>query len=436
MKKFIITSIIAALFATGTALKAQDNQNDYLGLPGDNLNLFAVMKLFQESKTLEDFERSLNDPNSNINNLDLNGDNLIDYIKVIDDVDGDVHNIVLQVAVSPVQNQDVAVFTVQHFPNGQVQIQLTGDEELYGKNYIIEPNFDDPNLRGTPNPGYTGAGGQTTVYTTYQIASWPLIRFIFLPNYVAWHSSWRWGYYPSYWHPWRPYSWNYYYGYQYNWNHDYIRNYRRIDYHRYSRYNDFYYNGRRAYSPEVNHRVQMGYYKTTYSHPEQRREGENMFAKNHPDVYKRSSTMYKTSATHRTTPTMVTRPIVNRPAVNNNEVNRRQVTPNSNKPVYSSHPDNNSKTNKRANAPVTSRPMTNPSMDRNKTVTRKPSATVPNKSTNQNVDRRTGPAKTINQPKKNDASSSNRKNVNKTETTVKKDVKKENVKKNSDHGIK
>ena len=96
MKKFIITSIIVALFATCTGLNAQDNQSDNLGLPGDNLNLFAVMKLFQESKTLEDFERSLNDPNSNINNLDLNGDNLIDYIKVIDDVDGDIHNIIFR----------------------------------------------------------------------------------------------------------------------------------------------------------------------------------------------------------------------------------------------------------------------------------------------------------------------------------------------------
>ncbi len=35
--------------------------------------------------------------------------------------------------------QDVAVFTVQRFSDGEVQIQLTGDEDLYGKNYIIEP---------------------------------------------------------------------------------------------------------------------------------------------------------------------------------------------------------------------------------------------------------------------------------------------------------
>src|ERR1035437_4573783 len=156
MKEFFRNIILVALVAAGATIKAQNNVPEKLGLPGDNLNLYAVMKLFQDSKTLEEFEKNLNDPNSNINNLDLNGDNLVDYIKVIDNVNGDVHNIVLQDAVSPRENQDVAVFTVQRFQNGQVQIQLTGDEALYGKDYIIEPIADNANQGAIPNPGYTG----------------------------------------------------------------------------------------------------------------------------------------------------------------------------------------------------------------------------------------------------------------------------------------
>ena len=96
-------------------MMAQTRQDEYLGLPGDNLNLYAVMKLFQGSETLESFERNLNDENTRINNLDLNGDNFIDYIRVIDYVDRDVHNIVLRVAINKRENQDVAVFTVQRF---------------------------------------------------------------------------------------------------------------------------------------------------------------------------------------------------------------------------------------------------------------------------------------------------------------------------------
>lgn len=281
MKSLILTSITVALLAAGTALKAQDRQEEYLGLPGDNLNLYAVMQLFQNSKTLEEFERELNDKNSNINNLDLNYDNLVDYIKIIDNVDGSVHNIVLQVAVGPRDNQDIAVFTVVRFNNGQVQIQLTGDEALYGKYYIIEPITEE-----TPNPGYNGNYVRTT---PAQIAYWPVVRYIYLPTYTVWRSRWYWGYYPSYWDPWRTYSWHYYYGYHYNWNHYYYSHYHHYDKHRHSGWNDYYYHGRRSYSPQVSQRISTGVYKTTYSRPEQRRDGEQLFAKKHPEEYRRSS---------------------------------------------------------------------------------------------------------------------------------------------------
>jgi hypothetical protein len=286
MKKFITITILLALFTTCTILSAQPQQEEYLGLPGDNLNLYAVMKLFQESETLEGFESKLNDENSRINNLDLNGDNYVDYIQVIDFVDGDVHNIVLQVAIDSRETQDVAVFTVQRFKNGQVQIQLIGDEELYGRNYIIEPIFDDQVAGQTPNPGYLGnSGNNVTVVrtTTYEIAAWPVIRFIYLPGYVVWRSSWRWGYYPSYWHPWKPFYWHYYYGYHYNWYSNYYAHYRRWNTPRYTRWNDFYYSSKRSYAPSVSVRIKTGKYKTTYSQPAQRRKGEALYTKMNPD---------------------------------------------------------------------------------------------------------------------------------------------------------
>ncbi|MEI6048893.1 MAG: hypothetical protein WCS03_08350 [Bacteroidota bacterium] len=276
MKKFMITSILLTLFATGTNLMAQDQQEESLGLPGDNLNLYAVMKVFRESETLEGFEKSLNDENSKINNLDLNGDNLVDYIRVIDNIDGDVHNIVLQVALDQRENQDVAVFTVQRDEYGKVQIQLTGDEALYGKDYIIEPVFDDVDAGQTPNPGYTGDtrtidGRNVTVHrtTTVEIAAWPLIRFIYFSNYKPWRSSWNYGYYPSYWHPWQPFYWDYYYGYHYNLYNDYYSHYRHSGYHRYTRWNDYYWYGKRSHSNNLSVRIQSGNYKNTYSHPDQ-----------------------------------------------------------------------------------------------------------------------------------------------------------------------
>ena len=59
------------------------------GLPGDNLDLYAVLDLFQKSKTIEDFEKSLNLEETGINNLDLDLDNKVDFIKVVTKAEGE-----------------------------------------------------------------------------------------------------------------------------------------------------------------------------------------------------------------------------------------------------------------------------------------------------------------------------------------------------------
>jgi hypothetical protein len=423
MKKFVITSILLAFFVASTSLEAQDKQEDYLGLPGDNLNLYAVMKLFQQSKTLEEFERNLNDPNTNIDNLDLNGDNLVDYIKVFDDVDGDVHNIVLQVAVSPKENQDVAVFTVQRFNNGQVQIQLTGDEALYGKNYIVEPIYD----AGTPNPGYTGTSRtvQNITYvrtTPVEIAAWPMVRFIYMPSYTVWHSSWYWGYYPNYWHAWRPFSWNYYYGYHYNWYHDYYAHYRRWDDHRYSRWNDFYYNGRRSYSPDVHHRIETGNYKATYSHPDQRKDGEEMFARKHPDQYRRSSASSSPKTTEVRSNTSVKN--AGQPGGNPISTTRRTNTTGTNRSVNNPAYNRNNETSGNSPATVTNRTMVNKSTGNGNVTTGRSSTTVVRRTENNNGAAHNSDIKnnTVHQ-KSATVNSANRRTENKSKpaNTVKKD---------------
>ena len=276
--KTIHTILAILVFGAATAfVTAQDYPDEYLGLPGDNLNLYAVMNLFQESETLEKFEQDLNSQEQMINNLDLNGDNLIDYITVSDYVDGNVHNIVLRAALSSTEQQDVAVFVVEQMSNGAVQIQLIGDEALYGPNYIVEPIYAE-----TPNPGYTGKVYRRNVNvvttTYYDIATWPLIRFIFHPGYVVWRSSWYWGYYPGYWRPWRAHYWHYYYGYHYHWHNHYYTHYRHWNHYRCRNYRTYYRSKVRVYSPTVAVNINKGRYRNTYSRPEQRRAGEQYYA--------------------------------------------------------------------------------------------------------------------------------------------------------------
>jgi hypothetical protein len=158
MKNLLLIVLSALLLYTSHQAVAQA-EDEKLDLPGDNLNLYAVLKLFQESETLEGFERKLNEEDSEINNLDLDGNDQIDYIRVEDSVEGNLHTITLKVAVSETEDQDVAVFYVEKKDNGEVWIQLVGDEDLYGKDYIIEPNSQSGTVAETPNPVTPAIGG-------------------------------------------------------------------------------------------------------------------------------------------------------------------------------------------------------------------------------------------------------------------------------------
>ena len=279
MKKYFITSIFAFFLLAGSAFAAQTYPEGYLGLPGDNLNLYAVMNVFQESETLEAFERKLNDPEEVVNKLDLNNDGYVDYIMVNDYQyeNGDVHNIVMSVALNQNENQDVAVIVVEKKRDGSVMIQLIGDEALYGKNYIIEPQYAE-----TPNPGYRGNVVRTqanVVHTTYyEVASWPVIVYLTRPVYRPWRSVWYWGYYPHYWSPWRAHYWHYYYGYHYPSHSYYYAHYRPWRHYRANHYHRYYYPTVRRHSPLVVVNINRGVYKETYSRPETRREGEALYA--------------------------------------------------------------------------------------------------------------------------------------------------------------
>lgn len=292
MKNLLLFACCLFMLHFCALAQSQDNNMDgSLGLPGDNLNLYAVMKLFQESKTLELFEKNLNDENSRINNLDLNGDGKIDYLSVIDNFDGKVHTIVLRDAISSTESQDVAVFYVGKDANNHVQIQLIGDEALYGKDYIIEPNMgENANAGQTANPGYSG-NREVVVEepVVMEVNAWPLLSLLFLPSYVVWHSPYYYGYYPNYWRPWQPLYWHSYYGYHSSMNFYYEGNFRRTVQYRDTHFREHYYSGRRDFAPSVIQHRNEGFYKKTYSHPELRREGAAQFNKLHPGYSNRSN---------------------------------------------------------------------------------------------------------------------------------------------------
>lgn len=269
-KRALFLVVIAAGLFSIPLFSQTDNEPVALGLPGDNLNLYAVLDIFQKSKTLEDFEKTLNDPDSKINNLDLNNDGQTDYIEIESHKEGNTHVIVLQTAVNNTETQDIAVIEVDKDKKNNVHIQIIGDKDLYGKNYIVEPSDA---VSGTPNPGYKGDAAvivnnnttnnyNTTSYVSAGVSTWPVVVFLFSPVYVVYRSPWYWGYYPPYWHPWRPVYYHDYWGYHGHYYND--RYYRRTTVIRNPRYYNTY-ASRRNTSVVVRDNRVNGRYNTTYN---------------------------------------------------------------------------------------------------------------------------------------------------------------------------
>ncbi len=265
---FNLKAVIGVLFVSfmSTQVAFSQNQQDGLGLPGDNLNLSAVLDLFQQAKTLEQFEADLNSESYKINNLDLDYDGRTDYIKVIDYPDGKLHSIVLQVDINKNESQDVAVIYTEKKNNGEVDIQIVGDESLYGKNYVIDLGNNNQNS-GTYNPGYSGNVVYDNGYDNYNYvspSSWNIIVYMYTPSYTRWYSPWYWGYYPRRWNPWRPFFWNDYYYHCYN---NYGWQYRNYCYgtrNRFYGHHSHWYGRNRHRSSIYNNNRQRGLYTKTY----------------------------------------------------------------------------------------------------------------------------------------------------------------------------
>jgi len=210
MKKFFLSYLVTVLTLLSLPAfsqekdkaKAKDQPKDdttaMLGLAGDNLDLYAVLELFQKSKTIEAFEKSLNDEKTKINNLDLNLDKKVDFIKVATKKKDNSYTFVLQVDVSKSETQDVAVILLDKEKDGKVSLQIVGDEELYGKDYVIEPKG---NSSVTANPAYTGENPVTVnvpapTTTTVVVQSAPIVQYVYSPAYVPYAPPYYYGYYP------------------------------------------------------------------------------------------------------------------------------------------------------------------------------------------------------------------------------------------------
>jgi len=218
-----------------------------------SLDLKVIAKLFAEASTTEQFENMLNNPDSAFSNLDLNGDNQIDYLRVVEAGTADNKLIVIQAVLAKDIYQDVAsIYVEKDTKTQEVSVQIIGDEYIYGTNYIIEPVYVY----------------RPVIYNWFWSARW-----------YCWESPWYWGYWPSWWY-YRP-------CYAYHWYYDRC--------YRFHHYHHHYCSFRHGRHPHHNyHAIHNSVSCRDYavSHP------DNSFNKRHTDI-RNASEFHKTGVSQR-----------------------------------------------------------------------------------------------------------------------------------------
>ena len=159
------------------------------------LDLNAVAAAFAEARSVREFEQIINSSKYMINNLDLNRDGWIDYLRVIEMRSGAYHTLLIQACLAPSVFQDVATLVAERLAD-RLYVEVIGDPYLYGYNYIVCPVF----IKRPP------------MWEVYGHAS-----------YSPWSSPYYYNYWPSYYTQPKPIYLNHYQAYVHTYmtNHHY-----------------------------------------------------------------------------------------------------------------------------------------------------------------------------------------------------------------------
>jgi len=184
LKAFVTLCMICVIILISFDLSAQDDTAIVTPTTeaGENLDLMAILEIFKDCESLEEFEKKINDEGSEVNNIDLNEDGEVDYIRVVEYVEGNTHVIVLQATIGEDQYQDVASIVLEKDDQGDISAQAVGDEDIYGEDYIVEPVEE------------------------VEVTTTVVVVVVFSPGYSPWISPYMWHRYPVWFHPWSPVS--------------------------------------------------------------------------------------------------------------------------------------------------------------------------------------------------------------------------------------
>jgi len=128
---FLITS--SSLFAGGEIIVTVKNEDI-----GNNLDLEAIISIFNQSDDLSNFERSLNDVETQISNIDYNHDGELDYLRPIEAIERHKQIIIIQAVLGDDLYYDIASIEILPLVKDKNETQ----EEESGESNISEHKLD------------------------------------------------------------------------------------------------------------------------------------------------------------------------------------------------------------------------------------------------------------------------------------------------------
>ncbi len=199
MKNRNYLTLILLVFASLSYAQESD-------LMGEDFDLEALPGIIETVNNFEELEKAINDSTNDINNLDLNNDGEVDYVLIQEEAEGETHVAFIRVALSEEEFQDVASIEMEKLSSTTASFQIVGDEALYGKDYILEPEGGVVDI--SENTDVEPSGGGKGAFSLDFDVSPLLVRVtvctaVFRPHYVAYVSPYGFVLRPVWFRPWR-----------------------------------------------------------------------------------------------------------------------------------------------------------------------------------------------------------------------------------------
>lgn len=141
---------------------------------GDALDLQALGELVKTSKNAQDIEDKLNASGS-INNLDLDGNGSVDYIRVVEYGEGNTKGFSFVVDLANDEKQEVATVAIEKGSNN-ANMNIQGNQQLYGHS--------------------------ANYHSSYSLSDLLVMNYLF-SYHRPYYSPYHYGYYPTYYRSYR-----------------------------------------------------------------------------------------------------------------------------------------------------------------------------------------------------------------------------------------